>query len=259
MTWNSIVGLISSLALFVPIIFIIGLRLSFYRSFPALLFYYIVVIGYNALTQGYIKAGDSFIFNYGLFNNLVDAPVMLYFLTYFSTSAINTRFMKRLLLLFVSFEVILIAIIGFNVKSVTIIMAPGLIMVLSFCIHFFIRQTKITIMHHKATGKAIIAAGLLFAYGCYSIIYLMFYVFKTHIENGIVKQKEVEDTFLVYFLVNTFSSLLIGAGIIIEKRRIHKLNELKKTRKELSIVYKDAVSNKPSKIIALDFDKENWN
>ncbi|MES1197706.1 MAG: hypothetical protein ABUL41_00325 [Chitinophagaceae bacterium] len=259
MTWNSIIGLISSVSLFLPALLILVLRLGIYRSFPALLIYYILVGCYNILTQGYVHANNDLVYYYGLLNNLADAPLMLYFLTYFSTSARFTQNMKRIIFVFIGFEALMLVIFGITINIISIIMGPGLLLVIAFCIHFFIRQTRITISHHKATGKAIISAGLLFAYGCYSIIYLMFYVFKTHIEHGVVKQKEVADTYLVYFLVNTISAIMVCVGIFIERTRIQKLNELKKTRKELSIVYKDALPGKPGKIIALDFDKEHWN
>ncbi|MBK5272484.1 MAG: hypothetical protein JJE22_15895 [Bacteroidia bacterium] len=113
-------------------------------------------------------------------------------------------------------------------------------------------------MHHKASGKAIMTSALLFAYGCYSIIYLLYYVFKTHIENGVLKQKELDVTVLIYFVVTTLSTVLMCAGLIIERKRIQKLNELKQTRKELSIIYQDA-SHIPVRTVALDFDREQWN
>jgi hypothetical protein len=78
----------------------------------------------------------------------------------------------------------------------------------------------------------------------------MYYVFKT---------PHVSDTFLIYFLATTFSSLLLSAGIIIEKKRVQKLNEVKIARKELADIYKD---NHPSASFRttpmLDFDKEPW-
>ena len=258
MTWNSTMGLISSVALFLPIILLIGLQLSFYRTFPALLIYYISVFGYNLLTTGYIKASPTIVYNWGLFNNITDAPLMIYFLSYFSPTPLYNKVMKRTILGFICFEILLILLQGFNIDTVTIIMAPGLLLTVFFCIHFFIRQTKITVMHRKATGKSLMTAALLFAYGCYSIIYLMYYVFKTHLNGTVIKQKDVEDTFLVYFMVVTVSSLLMGAGIIIEKGRIKRLNELKITRKELSSVYDNAPTT-PVKTMSLDFDKGQWN
>lgn len=249
MTWSSTIGLISSIALFLPVLFILVLRLGNYRTFPALMIYYFVVFGYNLLTLKYITPGDEVTRYWGIANNLLDTPLMLTFLTYFSTSAVLTRRMKQAIVLFLIFELLVILWKGVSVEAITIIMGPGLATVIGFSLHFFIRQSKITIMHGKATGKAIIAASLVFAYGCYTIIYLMYYIFKT---------KYVADTFLIYFLVTTFSSLLLCAGIIIERKRIQKLNEVKTARKELAAIYKDSAAPVAFRGPMLDFDKEPW-
>jgi len=247
MSWNSIMGLISSIALFLPAALILVMRLAGYKSFAALMFYYFFVFSYNLLTEGYITADDTLIQYWGMTNNVIDAPLMLLFLTYFSATSDLTRRMRFLILLLLVFATGVVVLRGFNVESVTIIMAPGLLAVFSFCLYFFIRQTKITIIHRKATGKALIVASLLFAYGCYAIIYIMFYLNKT---------QHVADTFLIYFLVTTFSSLLMCAGIIIERKRVQKLEELKITRRELSMVYKET---KGRSTLTTPIDKDRFN
>jgi hypothetical protein len=78
----------------------------------------------------------------------------------------------------------------------------------------------------------------------------MYYVFKT---------PYVADTFLVYFLVATFSSLVMCAGIFLERKRVQKLNELKVTRKELSAFYPETKTAAPLRTAMLDFDKDQWN
>lgn len=231
MTWNSVLGLISTISLFLPVVLILFMRLGTYKSFPALIVYYLSVFIYNILTEGYVPANIYLVHYLGIGNNMVDAPLMLFFLTYFSATPAFTRKMHMLILGLLAFSVVMISWKGFSVDTITIIMAPGLLTVFLFCCYFFVRQTKITVMHRKATGKALIVAALLFAYGCYGLIYLMYYVFKT---------QYIADTFLVYYLVTTFSSLLLCTGIIVEKKRVQKLEELKITRRELSIIYKDA-------------------
>jgi hypothetical protein len=230
MTWNAILGLISTISLFLPVVLILTMRLGTYKSFPALVVYYLFVFIYNVLTEGYVRANYDVIHYLGIGNNVIDAPLMLFFLTYFSASPAFTRKMHVLIISLLAFSAAMILWKGFSIDSITIILAPGLVVVFAFCCYFFIRQTRISILQRKSTGKALIAAALLFAYGCYGLIYLMYYVFKT---------KEIADTFLVYYLVTIFSSLLLSAGIIIEKKRVQKLEELKVTRKELSIIYKD--------------------
>ena len=230
MSWNSILGVISSVSLFLPVILILLMRLSTYKTFPALAGYYLMVFVYNILTEGYISANTSVVHYIGLTNNIIDAPLMLFFLTYFSSSAMLTKRMHVIIIALLVFGALMLSLKGFSVESITIIMAPGLLAVFSFCCYFFVRQSKITIMQRKSTGKALIVASLLFAYGCYAIIYLMYYIYKT---------QYVEDTFIVYHLVTTFSSLLLCVGLIVENKRVQKLEELKITRKELELMYKD--------------------
>src|SRR5882724_2648369 len=236
MSWNFTIGLISSVSLFLPVALIIALRLYSFRTFPYLLAYYIIAFICNVFTEGYINPGSRAIYYSGITNNLLDAPLMLSFLAYFSTSVSFTRRMRILVLLFLVFEAVVIILKGFNVGAITIILAPTLIAVLSFCVLFFVRQTKLAIMHHKATGKALIVSSLLFAYGCYIIIYLIFYIFKT---------KDVANTFVIFFIVTTLSSLMMCAGIIMEKKRVRKLVELKVVRKELSDLYNEPKTTIP--------------
>ncbi|HYC39782.1 MAG TPA: hypothetical protein VEB63_04775 [Chitinophagaceae bacterium] len=230
MSWNSILGFVATIALFFPIIFILALRLSRYRTFLALLLYYSLVLAYNLLSQGYIHAGPEVIRGWGIGNNLLDAPLLLIALTYYSPSNRLTTRMHLLVLLVLLFEMVVILLNGFSVKAITVVMAPNLAMILCFCFSFFIRQVRITVMHSKALGKSLMISSLLFAYGCYSLIYLMYYVFRT---------PHKEDTFLVYFLVTIFSSCLMAAGILVESKWIRKLEEARIARRELLQIYQD--------------------
>jgi hypothetical protein len=175
---------------------------------------------------------------------------MLTFLTYFGTSAALKYRMRLLVAAFVLFEVVIVSLYGFSFKAITIVMGPGILLVLAFALPFFVRLTKITITHQKATGKAMITASLLFAYGCYSIIYIMYYL---------MDFRDVQNTFLVYFFVSTFSSLLMSGGIIVERKRVKKLSELMVVRKELSELYKQDKKASPLRPAIFDFDKDLWN
>ena len=250
MNWNTLMGLISTVALTLPLLMILATRLTRYRTFPVLFAYYAIVSSYNMLTEGYINAPENFVQYYGIANNLLDAPLMLTFLTYFSTSKMLRKKMKLLTLLFVAYEIVILCIYGFSFEAITIIMGPGLLLVFSFCAAFFVRQTRMTIVHQKGIGKSLMISSLIFAYGCYSIIYIMYYLLKI---------QHVEDTFLVYFLVTTVSTLLMTAGIFVERKRVQKLNELKITRKELSELYKENKTATPIRAAAFDYDKGLWN
>jgi hypothetical protein len=75
----------------------------------------------------------------------------------------------------------------------------------------------------------------------------------------VVKTEHVADTYLIYFLSVIISSLLLSAGILAEKKRVRKLNELIITRKELSTLYSEPVSRTPFKPAILPFDRDQWN
>lgn len=251
MTWNTVMGLISSVALICPVLIILFYRLGTYSSFPALLIYYTGVFVYNLFTEGYINVHPDIVRYWGLANNFLDAPLMLTFLLYFSPGQNFTKRLKVLIASFLLFEMTVITVTGFNTKAVTIILGPGIVLVVGLFLYFFIRHTKVAITNRKAFGKATIAAAFLFAYGCFGFIYLMYYVLKTPF---------IEDTFLVYFLVVTISSLLVTTGIFIEEKRIRKLMELKQTRRELSDIYANEKKTIPIKrTVMLDFDREQWN
>lgn len=253
-------GVISSLSMFLPIALILILKLGNYRSFPALLIYYISALFYNFLTEGYINATPELTRFWGVANNILDIPLMLYFLTYFSTSRSFTRKMNIFILAFLVFELVTVVVVGYNVNAITIILGPGLVMVLALGFYFFVRQAKMAIIHRKATGKAFMISSVVFAYGSFSFIYLMYYIFKAHLDAaGKVREQYKADTFLIYFLTTTLASILMCIGILIERRRIQKLNELKQTRKELSSIYTETKMAAPYRTAMLDFDKDQWN
>ncbi len=228
MNWFNVVGLISTFSLFLPVIFILACRLTWYKTFPALFIYYAITFGFNLISLDFMKADKTFVYYYGVANNFLDAPLMLSFMAYFSKTASFRKKMKLVVPAFLLFEIIVIAIVGFNIKSAIIALGPGMLLVLSLSLLFFIHQAKITIVHQKAAGKALIVSSLLFAYGGYSFIYVVYYLLRTPYKT---------DTFLVYYLITIFSSLLISTGIIFERKRVKELIELQTARKELRVVY----------------------
>src|SRR5688500_5183848 len=143
MSWNSTLGLISSVALFLPVLFILVFKLGGYKTFPALMVYYLTVFGYNLLSLKYIHPGENVTYFWGITNNLLDAPLMLSFLTYFSTSSVLYRRMKATIVAFIGFELIILFWKGLTVEAITIIMGPGLAIVMGFCLYFFVRQSKV--------------------------------------------------------------------------------------------------------------------
>ena len=235
MNWKEMMGLVSTVTILLPIFIIAFFRLHRFKCFLALGVYYVLAFCSNLITEGYINVAPEFKRIFGITNNMLDAPLMLIFLAYFSTSAFLSKRIRYSVLIFLAFELVISVIYGYNKNAITIILAPGLALILCISVWFFLRQIKITILHQKATGKVLMISSLLFAYGCYAIIYVMYYLIET---------KDVSDVFVMYFIAGTLSALILSAGMIIENKRLRKLEELKIARKELNSIYGNISSKK---------------
>lgn len=228
MNWYEVVGLISSIALFTPIIIIILLRLAWYKSFPALVLYFLLVSCHSFLNLGMFDVSRDFINGFGVMNNFLDAPLMLGFMTYFSKTAAFRRKMKFIIGGIIVFEAVALGIYGFSKYALPMVLGPGTVCVFIFALIFFLHQAKITIVYQKAAGKALMSAALLFAYSGYLFIYIVYYLLRTP-NRG--------DTYLMYYCVAILSSLVLVAGLFYERKRVKHLTELKIAREELKLIY----------------------
>ena len=230
MNWQTAIGILSTIALFSPVVVILVYRLFRYKNYMALFFYCFFAFAYNIMSERYLILPGNVERIFGMFTNLLDAPLLLFFLMVFSTSAANTKWMKILLLLFIVFEIIIIALKGLNLKSITIIMGPGLFLVFGYALYYFVQTIKRSFIHAKAVSKALMASAICFANGCFIFVYLMYYVY------------DVPGTayiFIVYFTITIIYCSLLSVGLVQESKRKRKLEEVLHTRKELLQFFAD--------------------
>ena len=253
MNFFEIMGLLSTVALALPVITLLISKLAWYRSFPALFFYYVLVLSYSASLLGYIQTGSDYRYYLGVVSNFLDTPLILLFLLYFSRTIYFWKKLQIAAFVFIAFEMIVIIIYGFNTTATTIVLAPGLVLTLVISLLFFIHQVKISVVYHKAAGKAVMISALLFAYVGYCFVYVVYYL---------IKPVYKEDAHLVYFLITIVSSTAMSVGIYLEKSRVKQLAELKTTREELKAIYQEErEGNKmttPKEAVILNFDKKQW-
>ncbi len=228
MSLKDLMGFVLSAATLLPFALIIVFKLYRLRSFIALGIYYILVFIESMMKQQYIQAGEGIQRIVGMTYNMLDVPLLLIFFIYFSPSLRVSRQLQFFCIVFIAYEVIITAFWGYNRNGLTYTIGPGLAILLSFCTWFFIRQVKISAKHKKSIGKAVITSALLFAFGCYSIIYIMYYLIRT---------SDTTDVYVMYLISSALSVIVVSAGIAIENKRIQKLIELKVTRRELSMIY----------------------
>ncbi|HQV05869.1 MAG: hypothetical protein R2796_02795 [Chitinophagaceae bacterium] len=249
MTWQAIMGLIATIALCIPVIFIIAFKLWTYRSFAALLIYYIGILTYNLFVEGYLPASYTLIHYWGIFTNLLEVPLLLIFLSYSCPSQRGFKCIKYLFFGYIAFEIVVMSITGLNTNGLTYTIGPGLLIIFILCFRYFIRYAIITIQHDKAIGKTFMIGGLLLGFCLYIVLYIIFYIVKTDQTVGVN---------FMYNAATANSAILMAIGLFIERKRINKVKELKITRRELYEMYKD---NPPQggNLPYLDFDREAWN
>jgi hypothetical protein len=244
MSFQYVLGLVSTFVLFIPFILILVLRLFTQTSFLALSIYYLSSGVYNLIAQDVISAPIPIARSIGIVNNLLDAPLMMMFLIFFSPSALMKKRITTLILVFIAFEAVILAAYGFNVQTVKIVLGPDIAIILAITSLFFLRNVRLAIVNQKSLGKATMIFSVLLAYSIFSLVYIFYYLLRN-------KQYR-EDAQLVYYLVILLSTILMSIGIIIENKRIKKLGELKNTRKELATLYghpKAAPFNKDSRFL----------
>lgn len=230
MNWQSIIGLISTLALFSPVLVILAFRFIRYKHYLALFIYCFSAFAYNLLTEDYITLPRNIERTFGIINNVLDVPLMMTFLLLFSTSSRQTKRMKLLIGVFTCYELVVIAVKGISISTITIVMGPGLLLVFGYALYFFVQTVKRSFIHTKAISKAIMVSAICFAYGCFFFIYIMHYV---------LALPELPEIFLIYFIVTIVYCSLLTAGLVMESKRKRKLEELLITRKELISFFED--------------------
>src|SRR5205085_10315949 len=96
----SLMGIITSVVLMVPVIVIGALRLFPHRSFFALSLYYLLMCIQNLMKQNVISVPYSVYHPLGLINNFLYATLMLLFLLFFSISELLTICIMTTLFIF---------------------------------------------------------------------------------------------------------------------------------------------------------------
>lgn len=247
----TIMAFIATTVSILPILFVLILRLGAYKSFPALVVYFIPVFAYNLMIDGYIYVSEDIILKTGFINNVLNAPLMLLFLTYFSTSAMFSKRLRWAILVYCVFEITVIAINGFNLDTMTIILGPGLFIVFGLSVYLFYKYSKVVVRNKKALGKCYLLGAILFGFGIYIILYLLIYISKS---------QEVKYTLFLYNLNLTISTIALCIGIWHERKRIVKLMEARQAKKELTEMYRhEKRAVRISTTPMLDFDRELWN
>ena len=230
MNWHSAIGILSTIALFAPALIIVVTKLIRYKQYFPLFIYCLLAFGFNLMTEQVINVPKTIERHYGIINNLLDMPLILSFLIFQIASSLHIKMIKILLAAFILFEFVMILLFGITIKTITLTMGPGLVLVFGYSLYYFVYTVKRSFVHNKFIGKAIIASSLTFAYGCFIIIYLMHYV---------LELRELDNLFLMYYFITIIYCGTLSVGLYVESKRKKRLYELLITRRELKKFFSD--------------------
>jgi len=230
MNWHDAIGILSTIALFVPVCVIVVTKLIRYKQYLPLFIWCVLAFGFNLMTEHLVYVPKTIERYYGIINNLTDMPLVLSFLIFQVASSFQIKTMKIVLAVFIVFEIVLIVMFGLTIKTITLAMGPGLLIVFGYSLFYFVYTVKRSFVHNKFIGKAIIASALSFAYGCFIIIYIMHYL---------IALPDLAGLFLIYYFITIIYCGILSAGLYIESKRKKKLYELLVTRRELMRFFAD--------------------
>lgn len=234
----------------VPIVLLLTTKLAWYRSFIALTAYFVIGFIYALLDGGFIATDRMLVRNMGILVNLLDAPLTLLFLTYLSRTSSFRKKIYWVIGAFIAYEVVVLLIYGYNIKASNIFTIPGLILTLSISVMFAVHQIKISVIYHKAAGKALFASALFFGYVGYTYCYFVYYFLDKTYQH---------DARLAFNAMTIISAILISIGIVFERKRVAKLFEIKTTREELKALYANEETKTIAPLEAIVFNMEtHW-
>lgn len=229
MSINDMLGIASAIAFLLPPIIILYSR-YINLSLLALIAYFLLVASYNLMGKNLIAVPIEVKRPIGVMANYLDVPLMLVSMYMFCAERWKRNIVTTSLLLFFIYEVVIFIQYGLQPVSSKYIMGPGIVIVLLFSLYFFIVHIKNTIVQGKGAGKTFMTASILFAYGCYLLVYIFAYIIKT---------SEKADVFIIYYLASIIFSLLMSAGLIWIKKRVKQIEEVQTTRRELTMFFKN--------------------
>jgi hypothetical protein len=228
MNLNAVLGTLCAIAFLLPAIIILSSRLLINISLIALVVYFLLVTTCTLMGVEIIIVDKQIQRNLGIINNYLDVPLILTAMLMFCIEKTKRRFIATIIIAFTVYELVIFFQYKLSILSSKYIMGPGIVLVLAFSVYFFVNNIKNTIVQGKGVGKTLMITSILFAYGCYFIVYLFAYIQST---------SDRKDVFIIYYLASIIFSGVMSAGLIWIKRRLREIKEVQTTRRELNVFF----------------------
>ncbi|WP_336517285.1 hypothetical protein [Pollutibacter soli] len=201
---------LTTVILFLPLLAIVYKRKLWHYSFIAAVFCLTLTIFSSLFTSGRIKTSDDIIYIINILNSLVQPPLILMFLIYFSENEQMRKSLRLTVIILLVTGILILIRKDIQDAAIPVIIGLGLLLVDIFSIYFFIQKIKESVTAKTETGKAFMVSGIVFSYFCYSFIFIATYFFRSN---------NHEDLFVLYEISTAILALLIFAGILLNKNK----------------------------------------
>lgn len=228
MRWNALLGGTSTLLYLLPIVFLITWRLYCNRSLLALLIFFTVSFLDNLISEGWLPVSINLRRDFHTLSSYLDAPLMLIVLLFFCIQQWKRQMILITLAALLIYEISVATVFHFSARSVKMVLGPGILVILLFSFLFFLQQVKQTITRNRRSGNTVLNAAILFAYGCYALLYVFYHLLQT---------TAVEDVFLLHHITSIIFCISATTGLYYVRQKAKELEDLKITRKELALFF----------------------
>jgi hypothetical protein len=224
----SVTGFLSTCAFLIPVFLILFYRLFVNKSLMALLLYYLLTALHNFMTLQVVTVPKEVARAIGVAINYLDAPLMFTVLLFFCTANWQRKGLLLSICIFIVYELVVSGFYGFTSTSLVYIMGPAILILSLYAGYFFTRAVKVSIQKNKAFGKTFMIMSILFAYGCYAMVYCFYYL---------QRSPAVADVFLIYYISSLLASCLMGLGLYRYNQRFAQIKEVQVMRRELRVIF----------------------
>ena len=210
---DNLISILTAISLLLPIGAILVRRSMWRWSLAALVVYYFQFFLFSFFPENYVSTGDQPIQLIQFSHVLIDLPLVLLFMHFFAEDGRTRSRIRRSLMGWVAWSIILIATMGLTQRITPYLMGPGILLAVAFSVGFFVKHLQSGIHDRWETGKAFMAGSLVFLYGSYLVIFFIRYVMKLHDEG---------ETYLLFQVSTLISAWLMTAGLILNRKRPQK-------------------------------------
>ncbi len=224
----SIMGVLSAFAFLMPVAIIAFYRLLSNSSLIALFFYFLLAAVYNLINLGIIAVPLKWEAGFHVIIKYLNTPLMLMTLRFFCTNMIEKRRLDISLVIFIVYELVIMYLFGFNSEGFVYIIGPGILMMLIYSCYFFSTWVRAGFEKKKGFGKTYMITSILFANGCYAMVYCFHYF---------QEATAIRDVFLIYHIASLLASVVMSIGLYIYTQRVKQVYDVLLTRKELQAFF----------------------